>query len=252
MPVPLLGAVSYVAWSIALAVVWLTHCILECLGLVGRREVLPQNTASSEKASSDESPRRTNGAALPRQDEADDSDVIDFEDVGLWKLGAVLGDGQFGIVRRSTRHGPQLRGLPSLAACKIISRSPHNQREIVDRRAKRALPLQTVVREVEILRSLNHPNIVQLYGYAESSKSVFILTELLSGGEVFHKLMQESDQRFTETDAIKVSRGVASALAYLHSNHIMHRDVKPENVVYASNEPGADVKLVDFGFAMVL
>lgn len=112
--------------------------------------------------------------------------------------------------------------------------------------------------EVDVLRNVNHPNVIQFYGwYADSSDNGFyyLCTELMEGGELFDSIVERD--YYSEADAQEVVRALTSCLDYLHSKGIVHRDLKPENILLKSKKgPGqqnsADIKLADFGFARYL
>lgn len=108
---------------------------------------------------------------------------------------------------------------------------------------------QSLMTEIEILRQLKHKNIMSLEELHESRNSIYMVTELLQGGELLHHLtapqpMRSGDQR-------KVIRALLEALAYMEERMIMHRDIKPTNILFRDKEVQdfAQVKLVDFGLA---
>jgi serine/threonine protein kinase len=73
--------------------------------------------------------------------------------------------------------------------------------------------------------------------------------ELLAGGELFEQIIKR--QRFSERDAARIVGEMASAIAYCHSQGIVHADIKPDNFVFASKDPGSPIKLIDFGLSRV-
>jgi serine/threonine protein kinase len=99
--------------------------------------------------------------------------------------------------------------------------------------------------EAEILRECDHPNIVKLYEVARVGKQLSLVLELCNGGSI-------SDRKpYTEKQASHVVRQICSAIAYLHSKSIVHRDIESSNILYATPEK-SEVKLVDFGSAAFL
>mmetsp|Transcript_36355 Transcript_36355/g.47961 ORF Transcript_36355/g.47961 Transcript_36355/m.47961 type:complete len:476 (+) Transcript_36355:61-1488(+) len=104
--------------------------------------------------------------------------------------------------------------------------------------------------EAKILASLQHKSIVKLFEVFQFSNVVYMVQEHLQGGELFDQLVRKT--RFSEDKAKPIIRNIASALAYCHRSGIVHRDVKPENVLFISNEEESSVKLVDFGFSTYL
>jgi len=99
-------------------------------------------------------------------------------------------------------------------------------------------------REVEILSSVSHPNIVQFYGISTDSDNLYIITELIKGSNLRIYL---KETEVTWPDRLKIAIQMASAIDYLHRNNIIHRDVKTENVLIDNAKK--TVKLCDFGFS---
>ncbi|XP_065082860.1 ribosomal protein S6 kinase 2 beta-like isoform X1 [Ochlerotatus camptorhynchus] len=141
-----------------------------------------------------------------------------------------LGRGTFSICRLCEN-----RTTKKHYAAKIIDKSSHDCRE-----------------EVEILlRYGNHPNIVSLYGVHEDTSYVYLVMELLKGGELLDRIL--AIQYMTEVEASAVLKTVVSAVAYLHEHGVVHRDLKPSNLLYATaNHTPESLKLCDLGFAKQL
>lgn len=120
-------------------------------------------------------------------------------------------------------------------AVKILNKSGHDCRE-----------------EVEILlRYGNHQNIVTLFGVHEDNNYVYLVMELLKGGELLDRIL--AIQRMSEAEASAVLRTVVSAVAYLHEHGVVHRDLKPSNLLYATvHQRPESLKLCDLGFAKQL
>ena len=144
-----------------------------------------------------------------------------FEDD--YELGDELGRGAMSIVRRA-RH----RVTGEWRAVKIV-----------DTGRFRLIPgytIEHVLSEVRILRELNHPCIIRVYGAYEgkylNKNALFILTELAPGGELFNSLVSAGN--FSEPQARHVMWQALQAVSYLHSRNIIHRDLKPENLLVVS------------------
>jgi calcium/calmodulin-dependent protein kinase I len=101
--------------------------------------------------------------------------------------------------------------------------------------------------EVVVMRTLRHKHIVRLFEIFETKKRIYIVMELLSGGELFDRIVQKGS--FSEREAAEVMRDLSNAISYLHSIGVVHRDLKPENILYSSPRPDAALKITDFGLA---
>jgi len=101
--------------------------------------------------------------------------------------------------------------------------------------------------ELLILLEVDHPNIIKFYEAYRDEKYYHIVMEKCDGGELFERVIQKGV--FSEADAATCIRKVLSAIKYLHDKNIAHRDLKPENFVYESDEPTAEIKLIDFGLS---
>lgn len=107
-----------------------------------------------------------------------------------------------------------------------------------------------LMNEIEIMTQLDHPNVVKLYEVFDDDDYLFLVMELLSGGELFDRIA-DSDV-YTEQEASETLRPIVDAIRYCHSIGVIHRDLKPENLIYLNNEEGAPLKITDFGVARFL
>ncbi|XP_068702307.1 serine/threonine-protein kinase DCLK1-like isoform X3 [Montipora foliosa] len=150
---------------------------------------------------------------------------------GFYRIGKVIGDGNFAVVRECKN-----RKTNKEYALKIISKAKVKGKE------------HMVENEISILRRVKHKNIVELIEEYETSKEIFLVMELVKGGDLFEAIVKAT--KYTEKDASHMIRDLASALHYLHSVNIVHRDIKPENLLvvnYSDNRKS--LKLADFGLA---
>ncbi|XP_036005492.1 serine/threonine-protein kinase DCLK1 isoform X2 [Fundulus heteroclitus] len=151
-----------------------------------------------------------------------------------YKVGRILGNGNFAVVRECVE---RLTGREY--ALKIISKDKCKGKE------------QMIQSEVSILRRVKHPNIVLLIEEMDTRSDLYLVMELVKGGDLFDAIM--SSNRYTERDASCMLFNLASAIKYLHSLNIVHRDIKPENLlVYEHHDGSKSLKLGDFGLATIV
>ncbi|XP_029111440.1 MAP/microtubule affinity-regulating kinase 4 isoform X2 [Scleropages formosus] len=116
--------------------------------------------------------------------------------------------------------------------------------KIIDKTQLNPTSLQKLFREVRIMKGLKHPNIVQLFEVIETEKTLYLIMEYASGGEVFDYLV--SHGRMKEKEARAKFRQIVSAVHYCHQKNIVHRDLKAENLLLDAD---SNIKIADFGFS---
>ncbi|KAJ7079633.1 CAMK/CAMKL/Kin4 protein kinase [Mycena belliarum] len=148
---------------------------------------------------------------------------------GPYLLLQTLGEGEFGKVKLGlhSQWGEEV-------AVKLIRRGNVDS----------AIRMSKVEREIEVLRSLKHPNIVRLYDVIETDKYIGIIIEYASGGELFDHILAHRYLR--ERDASKLFSQLISGVWYIHQKKIVHRDLKLENLLLDRHR---NVIITDFGFA---
>lgn len=107
--------------------------------------------------------------------------------------------------------------------------------------------LKDIANEIQIVKELDHPNIVKMYEEYEDHKYLYIVTELIKGGELFDELIRR--KKFTEKDCKRIVKQLLEALSYCHANNIVHKDMKPENILLENKGDIESIKLIDFGTA---
>jgi len=153
-------------------------------------------------------------------------------DVGkFYEFKEKLGTGSFAEVKRAVRKEDAKE-----FAIKIIKKSKLNADE-----------LSVVHDEVEIMHKIKHENCVTLFEMFETKHTLFMVLELLTGGELFDRIVNKGS--YTEKEASQVIKSIASAIQYLHSIGIVHRDLKPENLIYLNKQDDSPIKITDFGLA---
>ncbi|XP_042156507.1 MAP/microtubule affinity-regulating kinase 3-like isoform X4 [Oncorhynchus tshawytscha] len=148
--------------------------------------------------------------------------------VGNYRLLKTIGKGNFAKVKLA-RHILTGREV----AIKIIDKTQLNPTS-----------LQKLFREVRIMKILNHPNIVKLFEVIETEKTLYLVMEYASGGEVFDYLVAHG--RMKEKEARAKFRQIVSAVQYCHQKKIVHRDLKAENLLLDAD---MNIKIADFGFS---
>jgi len=148
--------------------------------------------------------------------------------IGKYRLLKTIGKGNFAKVKLA-KHIPTGKEV----AIKIIDKTQLN-----------AGSLQKLFREVRIMKTLDHPNIVKLYQVIETEKTLYLVMEYASGGEVFDYLVLHG--RMKEKEARAKFRQIVSAVQYCHQKKIIHRDLKAENLLLDSE---MNIKIADFGFS---
>ena len=132
--------------------------------------------------------------------------------------------------------------------------------KIQKERAMKVIPIKSknadekTDEEIELLKNLDHPNIVKLFEYFCDDEKYYLITEYCDGGDLFNLIRNK--RVFSESSAAYIMYQIFRALIYCHyTHHLIHRDIKPENiVVYRQNKAGEDlydVKLIDFGISKI-
>ncbi|XP_026751732.1 myosin light chain kinase, smooth muscle-like isoform X2 [Galleria mellonella] len=152
------------------------------------------------------------------------TDVNDF-----YEMLSEIGRGKFGTVYlcREKSTGLEL-------AAKLVSVSRRDERRNVER-------------EVEVMRRLRHPRLIQLYDAYEWGKYMCVVLELITGGELFERVIDE-DFVLTERACTVFMRQICEGIEFVHRQNILHLDMKPENILCLT-KTGNRIKIIDFGLA---
>lgn len=138
-----------------------------------------------------------------------------------------LAEGNYGTVHRCEKDGETF-------ACKIISKREPSFN----------------ANEIDALRLFDHPNIVKPVHVEESREELFIIMEMMAGGELTDHILRR--ETLNESEASSIIRQVASGLADCHQMNLLHRDLKPENLLLARKGSTEEVKIADFGLATIV
>ncbi|EPS30353.1 hypothetical protein PDE_05304 [Penicillium oxalicum 114-2] len=160
------------------------------------------------------------------------SKMPQYPGLDRWILLEKMGDGAFSNVYRARDSTGELGEV----AIKVVRKFEMNSNQSdplhpnvkqVPRAAERA----NILKEVQIMRNLDHPNIVKLVDFSESRQYYYIILELCPGGELFHQIVRLT--YFSEDLSRHVITQVAHAIEYLHeTSGVVHRDIKPENLLF--------------------
>jgi calcium/calmodulin-dependent protein kinase I len=158
--------------------------------------------------------------------EAIPTDILDEYDVD-----ETLGTGHFSKVKLGTD-----KKTGAKVAIKVIKKPSGSK-------------VKMLKAEVDILTKCDHPNIVKMHRCFETDTILYLVLELLTGGELFDRIISKG--HYSEADARKVTITLLDAIKYLHSQGIAHRDLKPENILLSDKTDSASIKVTDFGLSKI-
>uniref|UniRef100_A0A3B1JDM8 Calcium/calmodulin dependent protein kinase I n=1 Tax=Astyanax mexicanus TaxID=7994 RepID=A0A3B1JDM8_ASTMX len=107
----------------------------------------------------------------------------------------------------------------------------------------------SIENEIAVLHRIKHENIVSLEDIFESQSHLYLVMQLVSGGELFDRIVEKGF--YTERDASKLIHQILDAVKYLHDMGIVHRDLKPENLLYYSMDEDSNIMISDFGLSKI-
>jgi calcium/calmodulin-dependent protein kinase I len=217
-----------------------------CGGSKEKKEGAPQ--AADKKKKADEpaapvekkpepAPAAVAEPAKPAEPKKAEEPVIDSEFIitdpidSVYEMGEEIGKGGFSVVYRATK-----KGNGEEFAIKVI------QKKMVE-----GDDIKLLKREIQIMKKLDHPNILKLFAVYEDESQFYLVMELVRGKELFDKIVEKG--MYSEKDAANIIRQVVSAVEYLHANGIAHRDLKPENLLSSGEGDMELIKIADFGFS---
>ncbi|XP_021374491.1 myosin light chain kinase, smooth muscle-like isoform X2 [Mizuhopecten yessoensis] len=141
----------------------------------------------------------------------------------------LLGRGKFGEVKKCQ----EKRTGRNLAAKFIEIEGPQERKDVMN--------------EFDIMKSLQHPRLLQVYDAFENKNKFCLVTELISGGELFERVIND-DFILTEKACVMFMRQICEGVEFMHSRNVLHLDMKPENILCLTRE-GNRIKIIDFGLA---
>ena len=103
--------------------------------------------------------------------------------------------------------------------------------------------------QVDIMTKIQHENVVKLFEVHETPQTLFLVMEILTGGELFDRIIAKG--HYSEADARKLAITILTAIKHLHENGVAHRDLKPENILLKDTTEDAIIKITDFGLSKI-
>eukprot|EP00437_Effrenium_voratum_P055875 CAMPEP_0181525444 /NCGR_PEP_ID=MMETSP1110-20121109/68971_1 /TAXON_ID=174948 /ORGANISM="Symbiodinium sp., Strain CCMP421" /LENGTH=657 /DNA_ID=CAMNT_0023656249 /DNA_START=111 /DNA_END=2081 /DNA_ORIENTATION=+ len=155
--------------------------------------------------------------------------AVSNKNLGHYILGKTIGEGTFGKVKLG-RH--ILTG--ERVAVKVLEKE----------RIQEVADIERVAREVQLLKLIRHPHVVQLYEIIETKGQLYLIMEYASGGELFDYIVQ--NQRVPEPEACRFFHQIIAGVEKIHAMNVVHRDLKPENLLLDEHRC---IKIVDFGLS---
>lgn len=152
-----------------------------------------------------------------------------------YDIGESIGKGKFGRVKLAIHKKTNKK-----VAVKILKKKKMDQEDF-----------ELYKREVEILKICQHPNIIRLLDVFENSEYIYIVMEYLSGGPLL-QYFKERKYKLKELRVRDIIHQIATSLFYLKSFGIAHRDMKPDNIMMATSDDDAEIKIIDFGLSKII
>ncbi|KAI9899098.1 hypothetical protein N3K66_005559 [Trichothecium roseum] len=187
----------------------------------------------STKSSKSKRVDEANLVKLIAEENASKSKFPRYPGLERWELVEKMGDGAFSNVYRAR----DLQGVYGEVGIKVVRKYEMNSMQGNKhlhpdlKKGPKAAERSNILKEVQIMRQLDHPNIVKLVEFSESRQYYYIVLELAKGGELFHQIVRLT--YFSEELSRHVIVQVAKALEYLHEEKgVVHRDIKPENILF--------------------
>lgn len=162
-------------------------------------------------------------------DESSGTHEVKVKRVGNYLLGRTLGTGSFGKVKLATHTITQEK-----VALKILDKD--RIRDVAD--------MERITREINVLKLLDHPNVIKLYEVIDTQRHIYIVMEYSDGGELFDYIVHHG--RLKEKEACRFFHMLMNGVDYCHKHFVIHRDLKPENLLLNSHR---QLKIIDFGLS---
>ena len=217
-------------------------------GEAGRKHNLPKPKPPKEKKRTEPKPRQVSAGGILHEnismvDRIEDTrDIYDYYD----KV-KIIGEGSTCKVyaiqkKKNSRHTAPENSSKGVGVMEGTEQQLFALKEI-SKDLLDDLFLKEMKNEIAILRRMDHPNIIKIYDMFESKRSVYMIMDYCSGGDLFSRIP------YSEAEAARIMTKLLSAIAYMHSSKVVHRDIKCENVMFESGNSDSEVKVIDFGLS---
>lgn len=194
-------------------------------------KVQKQRSSTSKPASNASKPKSSKSSKKKSSDGLVEGSSTGKHFNEVYKIGKQLGEGAFSVVKEG-----QNRQTGSSFAIKIVTKSKLSKEDEV-----------ALKDEIDVLKDMEHAHIIRLYDVFEEPANYYLVTEKMSGGELFDRIVQKS--YYNEREARDTCLILLSAIHHCHSKKVAHRDLKPENLLLTSENDDSSIKIADFGFA---
>jgi len=148
----------------------------------------------------------------------------------FYVIGEEIGKGSFSTVKRGRN-----KATGKENAIKVIQ--------------KKFIKLHLLEREIKIMKQLKHEHILPLIEVFENKDNIYLVLELVTGGELFDKIVERGN--YNEKDASGIVAQILGAVSYLHTQGVVHRDLKPENLLCTTRNGLLHIFVADFGLSRV-
>ena len=149
-----------------------------------------------------------------------------------YELKEILGQGSFAKVERGIE-----RTTGKNVAIKIINKDISAENR------------DSIMSEIIILKKLSHPHILKLHHVFETAQRIYLITDLLEGGELYDMIVERCN--FTENESLRIIKKIVQTVEYMNTKHICHRDIKPENILFRVKGNIDSVCVTDFGLSKI-